>query len=335
MRRLCQVLGLLVVVAVTNVTTVYLVTGHSRVSLAGPTDTACGCDVTGDGVVDVSDPIALLGYIFNGDAIACAQTAGLTEAEIVLLKDVLQHVTVEQLDDGQGGTNKTVRFTGVNLQIVNGLGATNGAPGDPDGHDGITNGLGNLIVGYDEPFTGGAKTGSHNFVGGLRNNYTSFGGAVLGRANSSAGPLATLLGGQTNAASGAFSVVVGGRQHVASGDRSVIVGGKMNQASGELSVVVAGRENQATLGQACVVSGRYNVASSSGACVVGGNSNTASGEHAVVCGGQSNLADGAKAVVLGGDSNTSSGEKSVVGGGQGRSVSGFADWQAGSLFEDQ
>ena len=56
-----------------------------------------------------------------------------------------------------GGANEVV-ITGTNLRIVNGLGATE-----------TSNGLGNLIVGYNEertfPGAINTRTGSHNAVG--------------------------------------------------------------------------------------------------------------------------------------------------------------------------
>src|SRR5262249_12829054 len=65
-----------------------------------------------------------------------------------------------------GGPNEVV-ITGANLRIVNGLGATE-----------TTNGLGNLIVGYNEPrqFAPNVRTGSHNVVVGMEHNFSSFGG---------------------------------------------------------------------------------------------------------------------------------------------------------------
>ena len=60
-----------------------------------------------------------------------------------------------------------VTITGANLRIVNGLGATD-----------TINGLGNLIVGYNEPRGAGEdrRTGSHNVIVGEENNFISFGG---------------------------------------------------------------------------------------------------------------------------------------------------------------
>src|SRR5262245_48136418 len=57
-----------------------------------------------------------------------------------------------------GGVNEVV-ITGANLRIVNGLGSTE-----------TTNGLGNLIIGYNElrndPGSADVRTGSHNIVTG-------------------------------------------------------------------------------------------------------------------------------------------------------------------------
>ena len=54
--------------------------------------------------------------------------------------EFLNHLTMENLPDGQGGVVRTARISRLNLQIVDGTGTTNGAP----------TGLGNLIVGYNE-----------------------------------------------------------------------------------------------------------------------------------------------------------------------------------------
>src|SRR5262245_17731351 len=81
-----------------------------------------------------------------------------------------------------GGANEVV-ITGANLRIVNGLGDTE-----------TTNGLGNLIVGYnesrqeipsfclrppDDPFCRDRRTGSHNVVVGEGLNFSRFGGLVV------------------------------------------------------------------------------------------------------------------------------------------------------------
>jgi hypothetical protein len=90
------------------------------------------------------------------------------------LERTLTHVTSVT---GAGGLPE-VRIAGANLRLVNGLRAT-----------ATTNGLGNLLVGYNEPRQGGnVETGSHNVVVGQGHNFSSFGGLVVGR-RSAAGSL--------------------------------------------------------------------------------------------------------------------------------------------------
>ena len=57
--------------------------------------------------------------------------------------------------DGMGGFVRTAQISGINVQIVNGLGATNEYPDDPNDFfiNSVTNGVGNLIVGYGSHWT--------------------------------------------------------------------------------------------------------------------------------------------------------------------------------------
>jgi hypothetical protein len=79
---------------------------------------------------------------------------------------------------------KTIRFDGVNVQIVGGAGAPTG--------------LGNLIIGYN-PASGSTvpRTGSHNLVLGSNNSYTGESGIVAGSGNSIA-YAGKVLGGYSN-----------------------------------------------------------------------------------------------------------------------------------------
>ena len=298
---------------------------------AGPPDCVPG-DIDGDGSVQLNDAVALLNFLFvQGDPpVACAQPPQLTADEVALLQEILPHLSVEFLDDEQGGTNKTVRFTGVNVQIVNGLEATNGNPGDPLVPTGDTavNGLGNLIVGYNEVASNPQqvlhRTGSHNVVLGTCNQYGGFGGVIGGFFNSSDGSWCSILSGSQNSMSNqaTSSVVVAGvlnTMEAPCGDGTVIVGGQQNTACGPTSVVVGGNENT-TLGPFGVV--------------VGGTTNTVVTTGGVVLGGGGNSTSSLYAVVVGGANNTASGESSVVSGGSSRTASGTHDWVAGSLFED-
>src|SRR6266446_5668197 len=108
-----------------------------------------------------------------------------------------------------------VVITGANLRIVNGLGATN-----------TTNGVGNLIVGYNEsrqgssfcpPLCTDTRTGSHNIVVGREHNFSSFGGLVVGTGNEISGEFASVSGGSRNTASGRNASVSGGEFNTARG----------------------------------------------------------------------------------------------------------------------
>jgi hypothetical protein len=117
------------------------------------------------------------------------------EAKVGTLMSLLQGVT---------RTGTDIVFSGVNVQIVNGTGSTSSA-----------NETGNLIVGYNElRGSGDNRTGSHNIVVGKQNNYSSWGGIVVGYHNDISGVYASVSGGRDNTASGDFSSVSGG--HVAS-----------------------------------------------------------------------------------------------------------------------
>jgi hypothetical protein len=207
------------------------------------------------------------------------------------LERTLTHVTSVT---GAGGLPE-VRITGANLRLVNGLRAT-----------ATSNGLGNLLVGYNEPRQGGnVETGSHNVVVGQGHNFSSFGGVVVGRQNE---------------ISGAFAAVSGGFDNTASGASAAISGGISNRASGPSAMVSGGFDN---------------TASASATAVSGGRGNTASGESAAVSGGHGNTASGHTAAISGGQANTASGFTSSVSGGRNQTARGDFDWVGGSLFADE
>ena len=187
-------------------------------------------------------------------------------------------------------------ITGANLRIVNGLGSTD-----------TVNGLGNLIVGYNEPRADGATvhTGSHNIVAGQFNNFSSFGGLVVGAMNAISEEFASVSGGVGNTASGPWSSVSGGVSNTVTGLASSISAGQSNTASGNFS------------------------------SVSGGETNTASDAFSAVSGGNANTAGGFWSSVSGGFLNTTSGRFSAVSGGESRSASGEFDWVAGALFQDE
>jgi hypothetical protein len=117
------------------------------------------------------------------------------------LVEFLNHMDMVQLPDGLGGTVLTLRLHGINVQIVNGTGTT----------DGVVDGAGNLIVGYNElRGAGDDRSGSHNLVVGKEHNFSSFGGLVAGSTNTLSGNYSSVSGGLFNTAYGSESSVSGG-----------------------------------------------------------------------------------------------------------------------------
>jgi hypothetical protein len=140
------------------------------------------------------------------------------------LSDKLQYLSVS-------GTEMYI--TGANLNIRNGLGAT-------DGGSGVTNGLGNLIVGYNENDLHFPRGGSHNIVVGAHHGYRSYGGLVAGVENMISFPYASVSGGAFNNARAVGSSVSGGFNNEAAGDYASVCGGNSNRAIGEDSAVSGG-----------------------------------------------------------------------------------------------
>ncbi|MCJ8503067.1 hypothetical protein [Desulfatitalea alkaliphila] len=139
-----------------------------------------------------------------------ARVDGLEGNTVLALHNILGLIT----DPNTG--QETARFTGVNLQIVNGFA---GAPG-------WVNGTGNLIVGYNALRGGDSndRGGSHNIVVGDALNYSQYGGLVAGHFNTISGDYASVSGGYSNTASGIHSSVSGGRENTALGYYGVVLG---------------------------------------------------------------------------------------------------------------
>lgn len=209
-------------------------------------------------------------------------------------------------DDGRD----TLRFEAMNLQLVNGEGATD-----------TTNGLGNLIVGYNGERAGTERSGSHYLVVGDEHDWSSYGGLLAGRFNIAEAPGASVIGGHLNHARGQYATVTAGTHNVAAGWSSSVTGGEWNAAGGDSASVTGGTENDATGGSASVTGGFFNEASGGDASVTGGAFNTASGQVGSVDGGEKNTASGEAASVSGGDSNTAQGDRSSILGGSDETVS--------------
>ena len=313
-------------------------------------------DTNGDGNRDISDAIYYLSWLFQGgpEPVALAQGEFRSPAHKQVLDALTEHMSVELLPNGDDGElAKTIRFSGVNLQIVNGT----------DSGSRI-NGLGNLIVGYQGlREEGNERSGSHNLVVGNENNYSSWGGLVAGTMNSIEAQYACVIGGELNAATGVTSCVLGGRENLASGTYSSVSGGFSNEAASSYSVVAGGNSNLAgdkkrgpgrfgpgnldteiadgelrwATRLAAVYGGAWNKAISLQSVIVGGHFNTAGDE-----GGVSNqTADetidvrelaSANASCFGGNSNTAASLYSVVSGGQENRASGRASSVSGGRY---
>jgi hypothetical protein len=151
------------------------------------------------------------------------------EARIAALEALLIGVS-------RGGTPDTLTFSAMNVQVNDGSGDTEGA----------VNGLGNLIVGYNENDVSATRTGSHNLVVGIEHEYTSYGGFVAGRFNTITGQYVSVSGGRANQALGDYSSVSAGNANNASGNLSSVSGGVSNEASGYYSSISGGNANTAS-----------------------------------------------------------------------------------------
>lgn len=154
--------------------------------------------------------------------------------------------------------NDTWALSAINLQLTNGEGSTYGE----------SNGLGNLIVGYNEIegghhevngalVAGEVRTGSHNFVLGAGHTFTSNGAFVGGYNNSALGQGASLFAGQACLATGNFSAIMGGLDNRAIGSLSAILGGHSNTASGDRSTVSGGLLNESAGIATSILGGQY------------------------------------------------------------------------------
>jgi FtsZ-binding cell division protein ZapB len=207
-----------------------------------------------------------------------------------------------------GVIGPNIIFSGANIHIVSGSGATNDK-GQPTG-------LGNLIIGYDEdpkdyftgapgggiPLSPGDRGGSHNLVIGIANRFTraAFGGLVTGKLNTISNGGTTVSGGELNIASGFGASVSGGTRNTASGFESSVSGGGANIASGQNSSVSGGGFGGIADGYLASVSGGgQNAARGYLSSVIGGFGNTANGQYAVVIGGQNVINNNSNSIAPG------------------------------------
>lgn len=225
---------------------------------------------------------------------AIAQGYGVTLATLNTRLLAVEAKTQFQSSDA---TEKSTTFSGCNLVVNDGGGSTNAVVSNAAGH-----GLGNLIIGYNAAGNNQApdnRSGVHNLVLGDRNNYSSYGGFVVGTDNIISASYACISGGQDNIASDVFASVSGGYY------------------------------NQATAPYSSVTAGNGNVASDYYATVSGGGGNKATGNAGAVSGGEDNTASGDSASVGGGSHNSATWVTATVSGGLNVTENTFNGWAAG------
>lgn len=227
-------------------------------------------------------------------------------ARVEALEAKLAYVSV-QTGEINGLAGPHVIFSGANVHIRSGSGHTAGA----------LNGLGNLVIGYNEQgLVPAARGGSHNLVVGTKHGYSSYGGLVTGNGNTISGEYASVSGGSGNIASGPSASVSGGQGNTAGNYYASVGGGSGNSAGGFAASVSGGSGNTAGGEKAAVSGGSGNMATGFSASVSGGESNTASNNYASVGGGKSNTADNYYASVGGGYGNEAAGVYSSISGGE-------------------
>lgn len=169
--------------------------------------------------------------VFLATGMAAPQSSiGLTQAQL----DVLNTMSIMRVPNGQGGHVQTLLVKGVNVQIVNGTGVSLS-----------TNGLGNLILGYNE-YQGGDqdnRTGSHNIISGTRNNFTKACGINIGFENELNGDMASLISTENSGVSGRISNITGGYLNTVIGQGSAITSGTLCTNWGDNSHICGGDQN--------------------------------------------------------------------------------------------
>ena len=177
------------------------------------------------------------------------------EQAIASLAPLLSLVPVaERSSFGQDTWN----LSGLNVRLDNGAGTTYGA----------SNGLGNLILGYNESegghrdaegnfVDGEVRVGSHNLVVGAGHTYGSNGSLLGGYNNSLFGQGSAILSGQASLATGTWSAILGGLDNRATATNTCISGGHSNTASGDRASVSGGLLNISSGIATSILGGQY------------------------------------------------------------------------------
>lgn len=328
-------------------------------------------DANGDGSLDITDPLVLLLYLFQGgQAPVCfaqeenpdlAATVADLQADVDSMRAELAGVA-DNLPTAESVATELISNHFDSLP--RGPQGQTGPPG-PQGEQGegfgteevailshmniVDDGCETLLIsGVNVQIVNGMDdTETTNCLGNLILGYNEddFDANTNDRSGSHnliIGPEHTysnyggLVAGFHNTASGPFASVSGGEFNTASGGTSSVGGGGNNTAGGEFAATVSGGEFNTANGEyaSTVSGGSNNTASGGQSSVSGGYGNTAGANFSSVSGGRGNAAIGEWSSVNGGGDNTASGARSSVGGGENRSALEDDDWRAGNLLED-
>jgi hypothetical protein len=209
-------------------------------------------------------------------------------ADLAPLKDLADFVYVDyETRNSLAGPH--IIFHGANVHVQNGT-----------EYPYSINGLGNLIIGYNECRGKGGpqppteicgyieegRDASHILVVGDSHEYSSMGGLVAGSRNTVTGEDASVTGGISNRAAGPYSIVSGGNVNVAIGESSSISGGTSNRTNGDLGWIGGGQLNRANGLRSSVSGGEQNEANGDYSSVSGGQYNQANHSYSTVSGGR-------------------------------------------------
>ncbi len=262
------------------------------------------------GVGSSFDTAALTAQIANLTARVATLEASVASLTTANTANTANITAILALLKGVKRADNELYFDSVNINIRNGKGSTS-----------TINGLGNLVIGYNERRgTGDDRSGSHVVVVGEQQNYSSYGSLIAGFGNSVSGEYSSVVGGFANRANGMHSSVTGGDNNLASGVSSSVTGGYQDTASGRYATVSGGARNKASGSAASVVGGSRNVASGDSSTVLAGILNSATAIAASVTGGFSNEASGSSSSVTGGAYNSVQTSWSSILGGYSNSI---------------
>jgi len=271
---------------------------------------------------------------------------------ITATEDTLQYVSVI---DGElnGVVGPHFIIEGANVHVRSGAGLTSEGCFGPDFDCLSRTGLGNLIIGYNEPrepwidvlseggYVAQQTNGAHASTDTLCAADPAFRdidglplcdrregshGLIMGRWNNNMGH-ANFVAGLANDVGGHFVAVIGGQQNSATANYSVVSGGLLNRAYGFGSSVGGGFYNMTGLGidsglgrHASVSGGAFNVGEGEKSSVTGGVGNLAAGMHSSISGGEYNRTLNFSSAISGGNNNSAFGERSSITGGAQRSA---------------